>query len=309
MTNNYSIIIPHHNTPDLLKRCISSIPEREDIEVLVVDDNSDTQYTQQIAQICQQRANVCLTLTKDGKGAGYARNVALKQARGKWVLFADADDYFLPDAWTYLDKHLQDKADIIYFHATCRYSDTNEPGDRHIHLARIIDEYIAHPNDTTEGHLRYNYNEPWGKMIRASIIHNNAIVFDETRWANDLHFSTMVGASAKTITATQETIYCVTIAHGSLVHQHSLESRRCRYEVILRNNAYLRQIGKPEFQDSLMYSLKWAAKLGGIKAVLDFIKIGRRYNADFTLGASKWIRNFFTSRNEYKNKDKYIIKS
>ena len=37
----YSFIIPHHNTPDLLKRLIDSIPQREDIEVIVVDDNSD----------------------------------------------------------------------------------------------------------------------------------------------------------------------------------------------------------------------------------------------------------------------------
>ena len=37
---NYSIIIPHYNIPDLLGRCIKSIPEREDVQVIVVDDNS-----------------------------------------------------------------------------------------------------------------------------------------------------------------------------------------------------------------------------------------------------------------------------
>ena len=37
----YSFVIPHHNTPDLLQRLIDSIPQREDIEIIVVDDNSD----------------------------------------------------------------------------------------------------------------------------------------------------------------------------------------------------------------------------------------------------------------------------
>jgi len=37
----YSFVIPHYNTPDLLQRLIDSIPQREDIEVIVVDDNSD----------------------------------------------------------------------------------------------------------------------------------------------------------------------------------------------------------------------------------------------------------------------------
>jgi len=307
MAKNYSIIIPHHNTPDLLERCINSIPQREDIDVFVIDDNSDVKYAQQLSQICGQRTNVIYTATKEGLGAGYARNVGLKQIHSKWVLFADADDYFLPDAWTHLDKHLDDSADIIHFHSICRYSDTGEPGDRHVLLARMIDNYMEHPNETTEGKLRYNYNEPWGKMIRADIIRNNNLVFEQTRWANDMHFCTMVGACAKTITADKAAIYCVTIAHGSLVHQHSLESRRCRYEVILRNNAYLREIGKAQFQDSLMYSLKWAAKLGGIKAVWEFIQIGKKYHGDFTLGAGNWIRNFFKSRNDYKNKDKYIV--
>ena len=38
---NYSFVIPHHNSPTLLNRCLDSIPQREDIEIIVVDDNSD----------------------------------------------------------------------------------------------------------------------------------------------------------------------------------------------------------------------------------------------------------------------------
>lgn len=37
---SFSIIIPHHNIPDLLERCIASIPMRDDVEVIVVDDRS-----------------------------------------------------------------------------------------------------------------------------------------------------------------------------------------------------------------------------------------------------------------------------
>ena len=36
----YSIIIPHYNSPDLLLRLLKTIPVREDLEVIVVDDNS-----------------------------------------------------------------------------------------------------------------------------------------------------------------------------------------------------------------------------------------------------------------------------
>lgn len=38
----FSIIIPHKNTPDLLQRCLDSIPVCDDVQVIVVDDNNDT---------------------------------------------------------------------------------------------------------------------------------------------------------------------------------------------------------------------------------------------------------------------------
>ena len=39
---NYSIIIPHKNIPQLLKRCLDSIPQRDDVQIIVVDDNSSS---------------------------------------------------------------------------------------------------------------------------------------------------------------------------------------------------------------------------------------------------------------------------
>ena len=40
MQYRYTIIIPHYNIIDLLGRALSSIPDREDIQIIVVDDNS-----------------------------------------------------------------------------------------------------------------------------------------------------------------------------------------------------------------------------------------------------------------------------
>lgn len=40
MCPTFSIIIAHYDIPDLLMRCLKSIPVSEDIQVIVVDDNS-----------------------------------------------------------------------------------------------------------------------------------------------------------------------------------------------------------------------------------------------------------------------------
>ena len=56
MKINFTFIIPHYNTPHLLLRCLNSIPSREDIQIIVIDDCSpDTpeliKITKQIQQI------------------------------------------------------------------------------------------------------------------------------------------------------------------------------------------------------------------------------------------------------------------
>ena len=42
MDYTYTIIIPHKNAPLLLQRCLDSIPFRDDIQIIVVDDDSSS---------------------------------------------------------------------------------------------------------------------------------------------------------------------------------------------------------------------------------------------------------------------------
>ena len=49
MDYNYSVIIPHYNIVPLLERCLKSIPDREDIQIVVVDDNSNVIRIENIA--------------------------------------------------------------------------------------------------------------------------------------------------------------------------------------------------------------------------------------------------------------------
>ena len=88
---NYSIIIPHRGAPELLQRLLDSIPQRPDVQVIVIDD-------------------------PDGRGGGYARNQALPQATGRWLLFADADDFYAEGFLDVLDAYVnRDDLDAVYF--------------------------------------------------------------------------------------------------------------------------------------------------------------------------------------------------
>ena len=91
MNPTYSIIIPHHNSPSLLQRLLNSIPERNDLEVIVVDDNSDEEKR---AYSSRSDVKILYIDKLQTRGAGKARNEGLAVAQGKWLLFADADDFY-----------------------------------------------------------------------------------------------------------------------------------------------------------------------------------------------------------------------
>ena len=120
-TINYSIIIPHKNIPKLLDRCINSIPNRNDIEIIIVDDNSDD-VTELYKLDSLKRSNVQLHLISktESKGAGRARNLGLSVAKGKWCIFADADDFFITASLNkMMDTYINSSTDIVYFNVEC----------------------------------------------------------------------------------------------------------------------------------------------------------------------------------------------
>src|SRR5699024_3665852 len=101
------------------------------------------------------------------KGAGRARNVGLKHASGKWLLFLDADDFFTEGAFDVLYKHISSSHDIIFFRMTSCYSDTFEEAERHESYCEKIDDYFSTKN---EYELRCKFASPWAKMIRSQLV-------------------------------------------------------------------------------------------------------------------------------------------
>lgn len=216
---NYSIIIPHYNIPDLLGRCLRSIPEREDVQVIVVDDNSpgNENYLRDIPEL--SRKNVEFYITKDGLGAGHARNVGLSHAIGKWLIFADADDFFVDDLNDLLNDYLNCCDDIIYF--TTKTCDCYKISIVFTAKSEILDYY----EKTGDSRIfRIARTEPWGKFIKRQLVLDNDLSFQETKAHNDLLFSVKTGVLAKSISFVKKPLYWYVIREGSLGHQKGMES-------------------------------------------------------------------------------------
>lgn len=235
---NYTIVIPHYNIPHLLSRCIDSIPEQEDIQIIVVDDCSPhaEEYNRIVPEL--SRPYVEFYSTPIGGSAGRARNIGIEHAMGTWITFLDADDLFVGNVGFILDKYKDRKEDVMYFPAISVFSD-----DLSIQSDRNIFDYNFKVYFKTgdERALRLEFDAPWGKFVKKSLIDNYHIRFDEVRYSNDTFFSAAIGVFADQIFVSKEVLYVVTERAHSLTadKMRTVEEWSIRYHTALRVQNFL----------------------------------------------------------------------
>lgn len=198
---NFSFIIPHKNCPELLQRCIDSIPVRDDIQIIVVDDNSDYEKK---AKSERSDVEVFFLDANHSKGAGRARNIGLKQAKGKWLLFADADDYYSKELSQILEKYATDKTtDIVYLNA-CVFDEFGSI--KPFKTDSLIENYL-NGLKSAEMDLKYDLWTPWSRMVKKNIVDNNKILFDELPAGNDIIFCLNCSKFSNVLKAEKEVVY------------------------------------------------------------------------------------------------------
>jgi hypothetical protein len=198
--------------------------------------------------------------------------LGLKKAVGQWVVFADADDYFLSNFNEMIVRLDNTLHDLHYFKVDSRYSVSGEMSDRHL----MWNEMLKFQN---ENDLRYGHVVPWGKIIRRELIEENSIFFDEIMFSNDITFSTKVGYFSKKIMIHDLICYCVTKQPNTL---HSNFSGRAVFSRMIANinrNYFLGRINHSDYTVQIRPFLKTLVKGGHFGL---FIR-GLAYLLKFTL--------------------------
>lgn len=235
----FSIIIPHKNIPALLQSCIDSIPHRDDLEIIVIDDNSDPKIVDFSHFPGSDRDDVFIIMDKNGKGAGGARNLGIKRARGKWLLFADSDDTYTDNLNIFLTNYKNSDSDVIYFKSNF----IKENGDiiKKITINDYLTKYLSHGGNSMD--VRFGHWPPWNKLIRRSIVLENNIKFDEISSSNDKMFSLKLSKFIKRFEVSNLTIYNYIKRNGSI----SSSKRRTKFpnyfNTTLRQNGLYHEVG------------------------------------------------------------------
>lgn len=109
-----SVVIPLYNKEASIAQSLKSVlsQEYDDFEVVIVDDGSTDGSGGVVEAINDPRIRL---IKQENGGPSKARNTGVKNAKGEWILFLDADDEMLPEALEFFSEKIQKNADADMF--------------------------------------------------------------------------------------------------------------------------------------------------------------------------------------------------
>lgn len=252
---NYTVIVPHYNMPELLQRALHSIPKREDIQIVVIDDCSPCANDLKTLVSDLSRPNLKFLTTGKNSGVGKARNIGLDNAEGKWIICVDSDDLLVSTAFDIFDRYLDSDAESIIFNSKSVMNDDLTKSSQRSPRNKEFEDYLSGRNDD----LRYTPAQPWGRMIRRDLIERYHIRFPEVRYSEDRFFSISASALTDKFLAVNEVVYMVTERSDSntsslFTKKYGLQEAKERfYEAVRTHKMLLTVVKKPNIKDVIFY--------------------------------------------------------
>lgn len=113
-----SVLIPVYNEEELIIKALDSIPNRDDLEILVCDDGSTDNTWDNLINyrntVMKNKFDFILLYNEENKGVGYTVNKLYDNAKGEYVVLLGSDDYFITEKFEKAIE-LLDGTDLVYF--------------------------------------------------------------------------------------------------------------------------------------------------------------------------------------------------
>ena len=228
-----SIIVPVYNAAKpldrdktVLHRCIDSILNQEyrDYELIVVDDGSKDESGKILDEYAAKDSRIKV-IHKENSGVSNTRNLAIQNARGKYIQFLDADDWITTDATKSLVRTMEEsKADLVIadFYRVVGENTSHKgriDSDKVLTRDEFADYMIQNPAD-------YYYGVLWNKLYKKSIIDAYHLKMDASlSWSEDFIFNLEYLLHVKHVAPLQLPIYYYVKTEGSLVSQSRFDIR------------------------------------------------------------------------------------
>lgn len=224
-----SVVIPMYNCEEFVQGVLSMFSEQtlDDFEVICVIDGATDGTEEEVKKYCETDERFRYVV-RDNGGAGAARNTGLDIAKGKYIVFCDADDVYSLDLLKKMFHAAKECCSELVI-AQCSCFDY-EIGS-YIH----VDNYGYKPEKLKPGicYRKDDVEELWtsvgvrvtNRLYLRGFLLSNGLRFSETHIANDFFFSFASLSMAERFSVVSDELIKV----RRHINKESLMSNRWRY--------------------------------------------------------------------------------
>lgn len=192
-----SIIVAAYNVEKYIDCCLESLMTQDisidDYEIIIVNDGS-TDNTLQLIKEWKLKCKNIRVLNQSNKGQSAARNLALKQAQGKFIFFVDSDDYIEINCLANILENLNE-IDILRFN----------------YFESEVQSFHGEYNKVYNGIEAFlNCNgiwAPWMQIFRKEFLLSNDFYFVEGMTSEDAELIPRVYLKANSVVVIPDKIY------------------------------------------------------------------------------------------------------
>lgn len=188
MNVEISIIVPCYNCQDTIRECYNSIKKSVNNvlshEIILINDGSIDKTQLILKEIITNDKNVTV-INQENKGVSAARNIGLKNAKGKYISFVDSDDSIIEEYYTKMIVPLKENPNLDLI--ICDYSSS---GLSNKDILNISIDNIYEEGLKSKGSFGKLRGYIWNKIYKRNILVDNNIIFDEeVKFCEDLGFN------------------------------------------------------------------------------------------------------------------------
>lgn len=298
-----SVIVPVYNAEDFLTECVESVLSQQygQWELLLVENGS----TDGSLAVCERYAAECdriRVLRQMEGGASEARNAGLKEAKGEYIVFVDADDY-LADAEVFSDMVQtmeNSSADILVGNYMRLWKGNLLPAKSHVSFSGFDreNEAFLFQGFFSEGTLSY----VWCKMYRHSFLKSHSVSFGAYDYAEDKMFNCACYIYGARYAFIEKEVYVYRKNDNSISHSYRKDSVECWMKIardlqqLLERENKVREYGCL-VANTIFFAVFFDGKMEyihGGKSVIPVRRILKRYR-NYSL-AGRYFREFASGR-------------
>lgn len=215
-----SFIIPYYNGQNTVRHCLNSILKinlsPKIWEIIIVDDDSPTSAEFVLQDYIKNYSNIYIVRHKSNKRQGGAKNTGMALAKGHYIIFADQDDFIIPQNMkTALLLAQSTNVDML----VCHYNICTENGAILDNGIKDGNNMIVSGKEFCELFFQPSYNlAPWANLYKRDFLEKTGHPFEENVLMEDSDWIAWHYIHAEKVGIFNRPIYTWVMNPSSITH-------------------------------------------------------------------------------------------